>query len=161
MYVTDAPCPICYYSLIFNPYRLSALAMSSSLHWKTCEPSLSPYTPRSLRLNHYRYFVTELLGTDLHRLLTSRPLEKQFVQYFLYQILVSDDVVTCSSVLSHLAWSKICPLRGSRAPRSRESFVLFPSVVIFQYKNLQKPSNILVNENCDLKVRRFHEYVIT
>lgn len=33
------------------------------------------------------YFVTELLGTDLHRLLTLRPLEKQFVQYFLYQIL--------------------------------------------------------------------------
>lgn len=36
---------------------------------------------------HPSYFVTELLGTDLHRLLTSRPLEKQFVQYFLYQIL--------------------------------------------------------------------------
>ncbi|KAJ7662488.1 hypothetical protein B0H17DRAFT_1093410 [Mycena rosella] len=33
------------------------------------------------------YFVTELLGTDLHRLLESRPLEKQFVQYFLYQML--------------------------------------------------------------------------
>ncbi|CAO3687977.1 unnamed protein product [Umbelopsis ramanniana] len=33
------------------------------------------------------YFVTELLGTDLHRLITSRPLEKQFIQYFLYQIL--------------------------------------------------------------------------
>jgi serine/threonine protein kinase len=37
------------------------------------------------------YFVTELLGTDLHRLLTSRPLEKQFIQYFLYQILVRLD----------------------------------------------------------------------
>lgn len=37
---------------------------------------------------HFSYFVTELLGTDLHRLLTSRPLEKQFIQYFLYQILV-------------------------------------------------------------------------
>ena len=37
----------------------------------------------------FSYFVTELLGTDLHRLLTSRPLEKQFIQYFLYQILVS------------------------------------------------------------------------
>jgi serine/threonine protein kinase len=36
----------------------------------------------------FSYFVTELLGTDLHRLLTSRPLEKQFIQYFLYQILV-------------------------------------------------------------------------
>ncbi len=37
---------------------------------------------------HCSYFVTELLGTDLHRLLTSRPLEKQFIQYFLYQIMV-------------------------------------------------------------------------
>jgi len=35
-----------------------------------------------------RYIITELLGTDLHRLLTSRRLEKQFIQYFLYQILV-------------------------------------------------------------------------
>ncbi|KAJ1960555.1 MAPK protein hog1 [Dispira parvispora] len=33
------------------------------------------------------YFVTELLGTDLHRLLTARPLEKKFIEYFLYQIL--------------------------------------------------------------------------
>ncbi|KAJ2827680.1 MAPK protein hog1 [Coemansia sp. 'formosensis'] len=33
------------------------------------------------------YFVTELLGTDLYRLRQSRPLEKQFIQYFLYQIL--------------------------------------------------------------------------
>ncbi|KAL7754468.1 MAPK protein hog1 [Sorochytrium milnesiophthora] len=33
------------------------------------------------------YFVTELLGTDLHRLLAARPLETQFIQYFLYQIL--------------------------------------------------------------------------
>ena len=39
------------------------------------------------------YFVTELLGTDLHRLLTSRPLEKQFIQYFLYQILVRPDCI--------------------------------------------------------------------
>lgn len=38
------------------------------------------------------YFVTELLGTDLHRLLTSRPLEKQFIQYFLYQILVRGQI---------------------------------------------------------------------
>lgn len=38
------------------------------------------------------YFVTELLGTDLHRLLTSRPLEKQFIQYFLYQIMVCGDM---------------------------------------------------------------------
>lgn len=44
------------------------------------------------------YFVTELLGTDLHRLLTSRPLEKQFIQYFLYQILVRFGLLLSSSL---------------------------------------------------------------
>jgi p38 MAP kinase len=63
----------------------------SSHHSKTCgfdrdraESEVSQLTPA---LTLYSYFVTELLGTDLHRLLTSRPLEKQFIQYFLYQIL--------------------------------------------------------------------------
>jgi len=46
------------------------------------------------------YFVTELLGTDLHRLLTSRPLEKQFIQYFLYQILVSSQEPTYTTDLA-------------------------------------------------------------
>lgn len=69
-------------------------------------PVLAKRTYRELKLlNHLRhenlismddiflspledlYFVTELQGADLHRLLTSRPLEKQFIQYFLYQIL--------------------------------------------------------------------------
>lgn len=67
------------------------------------------------------YFVTELLGTDLHRLLTSRPLEKQFIQYFLYQILVSflshrDTSIGCDALSVQLkliifvARSKVCPL---------------------------------------------------
>ena len=33
------------------------------------------------------YLVTELLGTDLQRLLASRQLDQQYIQYFLYQIL--------------------------------------------------------------------------
>lgn len=33
------------------------------------------------------YFVTELLGTDLHRLLTAHTLQPEFIQYFVYQIL--------------------------------------------------------------------------
>lgn len=33
------------------------------------------------------YFVTELQGTDLYRLIRSRPLQPQFIKYFLYQIL--------------------------------------------------------------------------
>jgi hypothetical protein len=56
---------------------------------RTCtQPSLQVPPPHT---DPPSYFVTELLGTDLHRLLTSRPLEKQFIQYFLYQILVRSD----------------------------------------------------------------------
>ncbi|PYH48750.1 mitogen-activated protein kinase mpkC [Aspergillus saccharolyticus JOP 1030-1] len=33
------------------------------------------------------YLVTELLGTDLNRLLTAKPLDGKFVQYFTYQLL--------------------------------------------------------------------------
>ncbi|ODV62790.1 mitogen-activated protein kinase HOG1 [Ascoidea rubescens DSM 1968] len=33
------------------------------------------------------YFVTELQGADLLKLLNTRPLEPQFIQYFIYQIL--------------------------------------------------------------------------
>ena len=55
----------------------------------SCTPSSPLPLPSPHRLPFVSYFVTELLGTDLHRLLTSRPLEKQFIQYFLYQILVS------------------------------------------------------------------------
>lgn len=55
-------------------------------------------------MDYNSYFVTELLGTDLHRLLQSRPLEKQFIQYFLYQILASSHqsgFITCRHVLAH------------------------------------------------------------
>jgi serine/threonine protein kinase len=74
------------------------------------------------------YFVTELLGTDLHRLLTSRPLEKQFIQYFLYQILVrpgprlasrGNDLAYQSrlSFFFLLARAQICPFGRSGPPR--------------------------------------------
>jgi hypothetical protein len=72
------------------------------------------------------YFVTELLGTDLHRLLTSRPLEKQFIQYFLYQILVSflclyqdhpGSGLADLAFLSTSAWTEIRPLGRCRSPR--------------------------------------------
>ncbi|KAJ5829176.1 Mitogen-activated protein kinase hog1 [Penicillium rubens] len=67
------------------------------------------------------YFVTDILGTDLHRLMTSRPLQEQFIQYFLYQI-----------------------LRGLK-------YVHSAGVV---HRDL-KPGNILINENCDLKICDF------
>ena len=73
----------------------------------------------------HRYFVTELLGTDLHRLLTSRPLEKQFIQYFLYQILVRYPCYTPSSLIQDLsfqAWTQVCSFGRRRPSRSRAFF---------------------------------------
>ncbi|KAK8225162.1 Hog1-like MAP kinase protein [Phyllosticta paracitricarpa] len=67
--------------------RSSASVTSSSLPSRTCMQNFSAPYPPATALTSASYFVTELLGTDLHRLLTSRPLEKQFIQYFLYQIL--------------------------------------------------------------------------
>jgi len=63
--------------------------------------------------------VTELLGTDLHRLLTSRPLEKQFIQYFLYQILVRSLAILALNANieadADIARTQICSL-GRRCP---------------------------------------------
>ncbi|KAL4877474.1 mitogen-activated protein kinase mpkC [Aspergillus karnatakaensis] len=67
------------------------------------------------------YIVTELLGTDLHRLLSAKPLEGKFVQYFTYQI-----------------------LRGLK-------YIHSAGVI---HRDL-KPGNILINENCDLKICDF------
>jgi hypothetical protein len=77
--------------------------------------------PTGLIPSSNSYFVTELLGTDLHRLLTSRPLEKQFIQYFLYQILVRISQAAALSVTAMLilskAWAQIRPFSRRCASR--------------------------------------------
>ncbi|KAJ3180891.1 MAPK protein hog1 [Geranomyces variabilis] len=76
------------------------------------------------------YFVTELLGTDLHRLLTSRPLDKQFIQYFLYQILrglkyvhsagvVHRDLKPSNILVNENCDLKICDLGLARVTESQ------------------------------------------
>ena len=73
--------------------------------------------------------MTELLGTDLHRLLTSRPLEKQFIQYFLYQILrglkyvhsagvVHRDLKPSNILVNENCDLKVCPTSFRRLPQA-------------------------------------------
>lgn len=97
LYPPFSPCQFSLFS------RSSASAMFSSHPWRTCASLVLYIFPLALALAliafSVSYFVTELLGTDLHRLLTSRPLEKQFIQYFLYQILVSPIFPHLRSVL--------------------------------------------------------------
>ena len=67
------------------------------------------------------YFVTELLGTDLQRLLASRQLEKQYIQYFLYQMLRALKYVHSAAVIhrdlkpSNILVNENCDLKVSLA----------------------------------------------
>lgn len=38
--------------------------------------------------NEFRYIVTELMATDLNTILKTKRVEDQFVQYFMYQLMV-------------------------------------------------------------------------
>ncbi|KAF7118493.1 hypothetical protein CNMCM5793_008019 [Aspergillus hiratsukae] len=67
------------------------------------------------------YIATELLGTDLGRLLSVKSLDSKFAQYFIYQI-----------------------LRGLK-------YIHSANVI---HRDL-KPTNILINENCDVKICDF------
>ena len=95
--------------------------------------------------------MTELLGTDLHRLLTSRPLEKQFIQYFLYQILVRGHGVV-RWLSANAPFSAVSNTYIRRASFIAISCVMKPFASTTALHPMQKPSNILINENCDLKV---------
>ncbi|KAE8349118.1 kinase-like domain-containing protein [Aspergillus coremiiformis] len=54
---------------------------------RLCDIFISPLEDIVLMPGLARYLVTELLGTDLSRLLWARPLDNKFAQYFMYQIL--------------------------------------------------------------------------
>lgn len=87
----------------------------------------------------YRYLVTELLSTDLARLLEAGPLEPQFVQYFAYQILVR--VASAPYIDSH----------DSDEPQRGLKYLHSAGVV---HRDI-KPSNLVIDENCDLKICDF------
>jgi p38 MAP kinase len=115
----------------FTLFSRSSASATFSFHpWRTCALiilSTFPFRPHHLPLGSY--FVTELLGTDLHRLLTSRPLEKQFIQYFLYQILVIHILSGVPGLLYLCsAWTQIRALGWCRPPRSRKYRDSVPSL---------------------------------
>ena len=58
-----------------------------------------------VRLTAPRYIVTELLGADLHQVITSQKLDDQYIRYFLYQILRGLKVSVMSVVY--------CAIQGS------------------------------------------------
>ena len=110
------------------------------------------------------YFVTELLGTDLHRLLTSRPLEKQFIQYFLYQILVSPNLSVDSGPIFISPFQRGLKYVHSAGVVHRDLVSAdhwFRHLSLLSFFVPQKPSNILVNENCDLKVRSWSPFYLS
>lgn len=104
-----------------NPFtRLILTEQFANLVDITVSPSADMYVfsyrhtrlpPRSLILNNAhteqcRYITTEWMETDLQTLLRMRPIQDEFVQYFLYQIMVRLTINTNNHVLtSCLAWT--------------------------------------------------------
>ncbi|KAJ5126070.1 mitogen-activated protein kinase HOG1 [Penicillium atrosanguineum] len=84
-----------------------------------CCPPSNIWNPCSN--NRHSYLISELMETDLQTLLRTRGIEKEYVQYFLYQM-----------------------MRGLKYAHSAGVF----------HHDL-KPSQILVNRNCDLKICNF------
>ena len=106
------------------------------------------------------YVVTSLMDTDLHKVIRSpQPLSDQHVQYFLYQLLRGLKYIHSANVLhrdvrrcpdptaspSEAGRLAALPRPPLRPPRTRA--LACPTQL--------KPSNLLVNENCDLKITDF------
>ncbi|KAH8719830.1 Mitogen-activated protein kinase HOG1 [Beauveria bassiana] len=67
---------------VINPFSTPVLAKRTYREFKLLEEI------KHENIVSLCYFITELLGTDLDRLMASRQLGKQYIQYFLYQIMV-------------------------------------------------------------------------
>jgi hypothetical protein len=63
-------------------------SISSYPLWKTCV-LFHIYEDKLMPINYMRsYLITDLMETDLKTMLGSRSIGNEFVQYFLYQIMV-------------------------------------------------------------------------
>jgi p38 MAP kinase len=83
------------------------------------------------------YLVTELMEINLQTLLRTKPMQGEFVQYFLYQIMVR-----LSTTANHSSLIRF--QRGLK-------YIHSAGVV---HGDLQ-PSNIMVSHNCDLKIKGY------
>ena len=84
-----------------TPISSSHLSLSLSL-------SLSP--------SPFSYLVTELMGSDLHKIVNTQPLSDDHVQFFIYQILRGLKVNTKSLCLIHLTTQRSIKFRGCSHP---------------------------------------------
>jgi len=90
------------------------------------------------------YIVSELMDTDLNQIIRSdQPLSDDHVQYFIYQILRALKYIHSANVL-HRDLVLFFSFSFS-----------FSSFHLLQFFFFQKPSNILINANCEAKVCDF------
>ncbi len=108
--------------------------------------------------------VGELMDVDLHRAIYyGRPLSPEHIQFFLYQLLCGIKYIHSVGIV-HRSVCVVRPCAHSCLSPSSSSPVARPSPLTPPHlppqKNLEKnrdlkPSNILVNSNCDLKITDF------
>lgn len=98
---------------------------------------------------HTLYIVTQLFECDLERIVSStQRLTDQHCQYFLYQLLRGLKYIHSAHVLHRCVGG-----RGAGGQVAHHPLCLL-TLVVASYRDL-KPSNLLVNGNCELAICDF------
>ncbi len=107
------------------------------------------------------YIISELMETDLHRIIYSRQeLSDDHIQYFVYQVRRSHPCARFLAVSRAASQCAPVPRPPSPAPRPRRC----PHQMLCALKYMHtanvlhrdlKPSNILLNADCSLKLCDF------
>ena len=117
-----------------------------------CPPSLDDFKEV--------YLVQELMETDLHRVIRTQELSDDHCQYFIYQVRSTQPRI--NSPPSPLLLVSTTENHPTRSGADHTSFVI-RTQTLRALKALHsadvlhrdlKPSNLLLNANCDLKVRQ-------
>jgi mitogen-activated protein kinase 1/3 len=130
---------------MFSLRTLREIKLLRHFHHENIISILDILRPPSLE--HFRevYLVQELMETDLHRVIRTQELSDDHSQYFIYQVRQCNLFTRHCHLPQYQNANMFATYQTLRALKALHSADVL-------HRDL-KPSNLLLNANCDLKVR--------